>query len=169
MDRYSGIYYQEGEDSSDDPENTLGVDIILVPEPITLRGVGSVTIFGLNNKFSSELPSTLHSRVAPEEYKETIDKINRVLRKNLPTNARLLFFGCFFCCCTFGCSFWPVICSSRRTLRLLHRLLERENRNLYYKLGLRWHLSKQHLDASNLLEYVILIEFLPRIPIYKPD
>ena len=36
------------------------------------------------------------------------------LRKTLPVNVRWLFCGCLCCCCTLGCSMWPVICLSKR-------------------------------------------------------
>lgn len=40
---------------------------------------------------------------------------------------------------------------------------------MYHKLGLRWRLSKQHCDSNSMMEYVLLIEFVPKIPIYRPD
>ena len=41
-------------------------------------------------------------------------RINSVLRKALPVNVKWLFCGCVCCCCTLGCSLWPVICLSKR-------------------------------------------------------
>lgn len=55
-----------------------------------------------------------HSQVAPEEYKATILRINSVLKKSLPVNVKWLFCGCICCCCTLGCSLWPVVCLSKR-------------------------------------------------------
>lgn len=168
MDAYSNIYFQEGDDSSED-ENMMGVDVGFVREPIVLRGIGNITIFGLNSKFSSEFPNALMSRVAPEEYQDTIGKINKLLKRNLPLHAKLFLCGCLCCCCTLGCSIWPAICYSKKTLHSLNRLLDRENKHLYNKLGLRWYLSKQRYNSSSLIEYVIIIEFLPKVPIYRPD
>lgn len=54
------------------------------------------------------------SRVAPEEFKATVMRINSVLKKTLPVNVKWLFCGCVCCCCTLGCSLWPVICLSKR-------------------------------------------------------
>lgn len=146
--------------------------------------------FGLSNRFSTDFPSGLVSRVAPEEFKETVMRINTILKKTLPVNVKWLFCGCICCCCTLGCSLWPVICLSKRvrfflnliccSLQILHihlfqtqhslnKLLEWENSYLYNKLGLHWRLSKQQCDSSSMMEYVILIEFLPKIPIYRPD
>lgn len=145
--------------------------------------------FGLSNRFSVEFPSGLVSRVAPEEFKETVMRINAILKKTLPVNVKWLFCGCLCCCCTLGCSLWPVICLSKRvrwikfiyhfwnyyklfylqTQHSLNKLLEWENSYLYNKLGLHWKLSKQQCDSSSMMEYVILIEFLPKIPIYQPD
>ena len=70
--------------------------------------------FGLSNRFDTEFPSGLHARVAPEEFKATVTRVNVTLRKNLPINVRWLFCGCLCCCCTLGCSMWPVICLSKR-------------------------------------------------------
>lgn len=70
--------------------------------------------FGLSNRFNTEFPSGLVSRVAPEEFKATIGRINGILKKTLPVNVKWLFCGCVCCCCTLGCSLWPVICLSKR-------------------------------------------------------
>ncbi|KAF7384809.1 hypothetical protein HZH68_014421 [Vespula germanica] len=126
-------------------------------------------LFGLSNRFESEFPSGLVSRVAPEEFKATVMRINSVLKKTLPVNVKWLFCGCVCCCCTLGCSLWPVICLSKRTQHLLNKLLEWENGRLYHKLGLHWRLTKQRCDSSSMMEYVLLIEFIPKIPIYRPD
>lgn len=143
--------------------------ITVVPDPIIVRGAGSMTVFGLSNKFETDFPSILISRVAPEEYQNTIENINAVLKKTLPVNAKWLFCGCVCCCCTLGCSLWPVVCLSKRTQNSLDKLLTRENNRLYHKLGLHWRLSKQRCDSSNMMEYVLLIEFLPKKQIYRPD
>ena len=70
--------------------------------------------FGLSNRFDTEMSTGLHARVAPEEFKATVTRVNVTLRKNLPINVRWLFCGCLCCCCTLGCSMWPVICLSKR-------------------------------------------------------
>lgn len=70
--------------------------------------------FGLSNRFESEFPNGLMSRVAPEEFKATVMRVNSVLKKTLPVNVKWLFCGCVCCCCTLGCSLWPVICLSKR-------------------------------------------------------
>lgn len=133
------------------------------------------------------------SRVAPEEFKATIGRINGILKKTLPVNVKWLFCGCVCCCCTLGCSLWPVICLSKRvsitsphpqttiffyklfpfflfkTQITLDKLLEWENSHLYHKLGLHWRLHKQQCDSNSMMEYVISIEFIPKTPIYRPD
>uniref|UniRef100_A0A4W3JGU0 Cysteine-rich hydrophobic domain 1 n=1 Tax=Callorhinchus milii TaxID=7868 RepID=A0A4W3JGU0_CALMI len=106
--------------------------------------------FGLSNKFDAEFPNVLTGKVAPEEYKTSIGRINGCLKKNLPINVKWLLCGCLCCCCTLGCSLWPVICLNKR-------------------LGLHWKLSKRKCETSNMMEYVILIEFLPKFPILRPD
>ena len=70
--------------------------------------------FGMSNRFDPSFPSALHARVAPEEFKATMGRLNATLRRSLPVNLRWLFCGCLCCCCTLGCSMWPVICLSRR-------------------------------------------------------
>ncbi|KAH0520201.1 Cysteine-rich hydrophobic domain-containing protein 2 [Microtus ochrogaster] len=91
--------------------------------------------FGLSNKFESEFPSSLTGKVAPEEFKASINRVNSCLRKNLPVNVRWLLCGCLCCCCTLGCSMWPVICLSKRTRRSIEKLLEWENNRLYHKVS----------------------------------
>ncbi|XP_048382628.1 cysteine-rich hydrophobic domain-containing protein 2 isoform X2 [Stegostoma tigrinum] len=125
--------------------------------------------FGLSNKFESEFPSSLTGKVAPEEFKASISRVNSCLKKNLPVNVRWLLCGCLCCCCTLGCSMWPVICLSKRTRRSIEKLLEWENNRLYHKLCLHWRLSKRKCETNNMMEYVILIEFLPKTPIFRPD
>ena len=53
-------------------------------------------------------------QVAPEEYKATISRVNRVLSNTMPVNVRWLFCGCICCCCTLGMSMWPVVCLNKR-------------------------------------------------------
>ena len=81
------------------------------------------TIIRLNGVLKKALPvnvkwlfiqSYLSLQVAPEEFKATIIRLNGVLKKALPVNVKWLFCGCICCCCTLGCSLWPVICLSKR-------------------------------------------------------
>lgn len=53
-------------------------------------------------------------QVAPEEFKTSISRVNACLKKNLPVNVKWLLCGCLCCCCTVGCSLWPVICLNKR-------------------------------------------------------
>ncbi|XP_031621470.1 cysteine-rich hydrophobic domain-containing protein 2 [Contarinia nasturtii] len=138
-------------------------------EPIIIRGTGNMTVFGLSSSFNTNFPAGLQSRVAPEEFKATVGRVNNILKKSLPLNIKWLFCGCICCCCTLGCSFWPVICLSKRTQHTINKLLEWENQHLYNKLGLCWRLNKQQCDTNSMLEYVLVIEFLPKIAIYRPD
>ncbi|XP_060612457.2 cysteine-rich hydrophobic domain-containing protein 1 isoform X1 [Anolis sagrei] len=139
------------------------------PEPVAVRGAGHLTVFGLSNRFDTEFPSILTGKVAPEEFKTSISRVNACLRKNLPINVKWLLCGCLCCCCTLGCSLWPAVCLTKRTRRSIQKLLEWENNRLYHKLGLHWKLSRRKCESSNMMEYVILIEFLPKYPIFRPD
>lgn len=134
-DSFDAIYEEELENEMV-PEETF---MTMVPDPIVVRGAGNMTVyvsirastlsphrsiitrdelfyyrFGLSNRFDTEFPNGLLSRVAPEEYAATIGRINSVLKKTLPVNAKWLFCGCVCCCCTLGCSLWPVVCLSKR-------------------------------------------------------
>lgn len=144
-------------------------DVCLVPDPIVIRGAGNITVFGLSNRFDTEFPPSLHSRVAPEEFKATVTRVNVTLRKALPVNVRWLLFGCLCCCCTLGCSMWPVVCLSKRTRNQLEKQLDWENCHLYSKLGLRWKLARQRCDSSLMMEHVLLVEFVPKQNLFKPD
>ncbi|MEE6497139.1 hypothetical protein FKM82_002616 [Ascaphus truei] len=84
------------------------------PDPVVVRGAGHITVFGLSNKFEAEFPSVLTGKVAPEEFKISTGRVNACLRKNLPLNVKWLLCGCICCCCTLGCSLWPVICLNKR-------------------------------------------------------
>lgn len=146
MTDFDAIYVEDL--SEDVPPETTEHD------PIIVRGIGEVTMyvliktkkwkflifslytsrFGLSNRFNTEFPTQLISRVAPEEYSATILRINSILKKNLPINVKWwdpvireirkssnkllissrLCFGCVCCCCSLGLSMWPVICLSKR-------------------------------------------------------
>ncbi|XP_066437750.1 cysteine-rich hydrophobic domain-containing protein 1-like isoform X2 [Eleutherodactylus coqui] len=144
---------EEGEDRESGGGGGRVVDeehlLRYAPDPVVVRGAGHITVFGLSNKFDAEFPSVLTGKVAPEEFKISIGRVNTCLRKNLPLNVKWLLCGCICCCCTLGLSLWPVICLNKRTRRSIHKLLDWENNRLYHK--------------------VILIEFLPKYPIFRPD
>lgn len=158
--------FEEDDDEERANEDSL---VSLVPEPVVIRGAGNMTVFGLSNKFDTEFPPTLSAKVAPEEFKATIMRINSVLRKTLPVNVKWLFCGCLCCCCTLGCSLWPVVCLSKRTRHSIEKVLDWENSHLYHKLGLHWKLGKQRCDSNSMMEYVLFIEFIPKLAIHRPD
>jgi len=139
------------------------------PDPVIIKGCGHTTVFGLSNRFDSAFPSQLVGKVAPEEFKDTIVRINSILRKSMPVNVRWLFCGCVFCCCTLGCSLWPVVCLNKKTVRAIDKTLDWENAHLYSRLGINWRLKKQRSDSNNMTEYVLVIEFLPKAPLSQPD
>ncbi|GAB6023889.1 Cysteine-rich hydrophobic domain-containing protein 2 [Chamberlinius hualienensis] len=164
MADFDAIYEEEDEERSFNDSFCH-----VVPEPVVIRGAGNMTVFGLSNKFEQEFPQALSAKVAPEEFKATISRINGVLKKTLPVNVKWLFCGCLCCCCTLGCSLWPVVCLSKRTKHSIEKVLDWENNHLYHKLGLHWRLHKQRCDSSSMMEYVLLVEFIPKVPIHRPD
>lgn len=151
------------------PDTRCNAHSSKVPEPIIVRGAGDLSVFGLNNRFCPNYPAELVSRVAPEEYDATLNRINELVEQSLPVNLIWLFCGCIFCICTLGCSLWPVICLSKKTEKSIEKMLEIENISLYNKLGMQWSLIQRQNEASLLLEYALLLEFIPALQIYSPD
>lgn len=74
-------------------------------------------------------------QIAPEEFNATVWRINQILSKMVTLNFKWLLFGCLCCCCTLGCSVWPVVCLNKRTKRTLDKALDWENRQLYHKVS----------------------------------
>lgn len=155
--------------SSLNGQDSYTISNIIVKDPIVIRGAGNITVFGVSNKFNDQFPSQLNAKLAPEEFRDTIKQINCILNKELENSFKWLVFGSVFCCCTLGCSFLPVIYMNKKAKLSIHKLLQMENQRLYLKLGLKWKLSKLKCSSNSLLEYVILIEFLPTILLYQPD
>ncbi|KAI3353269.1 hypothetical protein L3Q82_019805, partial [Scortum barcoo] len=163
MEDFDEIYEEEEEEEEDEDRAAEEQLLKYAPDPVVVRGSGHVTVFGLSNKFEAEFPSALTGKVAPEEFKASINRVNSCLRKTLPVNVRWLFCGCLCCCCTLGFSLWPVICLSKRTRRSIEKLLEWENSRLYHKVSnegmngclcLHWKLSKRKCETNNMMEYV---------------
>lgn len=140
-------------------------------EPIMLRGNGNLTLFGLSNSFSDEFPSALIGRVSREEFDKTMRRINSLLRDQQSLSAKLLLFGGLCCCCSLGFSlFWPSIALKKRSKMSLEKFIASENNRLYSKLGLNWKLAEQRCYSNPaFVEYVLMIEFTPKIMIYQPD
>nr|CDS15284.1 cysteine rich hydrophobic domain 1 protein [Echinococcus granulosus] len=136
-------------------------------DPIIIRGSGDITIFGMNNAFSNDFPPELHGKVAPEEFQETISKVNSQLRRSMSINLKWLLCGFICCFCTLGCSMWPAICVNRKVKRSIEKTLELENARLYCQLGLNWSLAKQRSsEPVVLMEYVLRLDFIPK-SLYK--
>lgn len=140
-------------------------------EPIVIRGNGNITLFGLSNTFNSDFPCVLVGRVSREEFEGSLSRINHMLRQHHSTNAKLLLLGCLCCCCSFGCSLlWPTLALSKRTRTALEKLIAAENHKLYNKLGLNWKLAKERCHTNYaFMEYVLVIDFLPKLHLYQPD
>lgn len=140
-------------------------------EPIIIRGNGNLTLFGLSNSFSTEFPSPLIGRVSREEFDRTMRRVNSLLRDQQSLSARLLLFGTLCCCCSLGFSLiWPSIALRKRSKTSLEKFLASENSRLYSKLGLNWKLAEQRCYSNHaFVEYVLKIEFTPKINLYLPD
>ncbi|KAK9869704.1 hypothetical protein WA026_003444 [Henosepilachna vigintioctopunctata] len=141
----------------------------LAQEPTTIKGNGNIVLHGVTNRFSTDLPPKLLSRIAPEEYKATVRKINSILEKTIPRNFKWFLCGCLFICCTLGTSLLPSIYLTKHTRWRIERLLAWENERLYNKLGLNWSLRKQYTGSPAMLEYILVIEILPQLSLYWPD
>ncbi|TSN95679.1 Tetraspanin-5 [Bagarius yarrelli] len=117
MEDFDEIYEEDEEEEEEDEGRAAEEQLLKFgPEPVLVRGAGRATVFGLSNKFETEFPSALTGKVAPEEFKASISRVNGCLKKTLPVNVRWLLCGCLCCCCTLGLSLWPVICLSKRLL-----------------------------------------------------
>merc|ERR1712243_116945 len=120
MADFDSIYEDQDENSS----ILEAPNISMTPEPVVIRGAGNITVFGLSNRFDTDFPNLLHSRVAPEKFK---------------------------------------------TRHQLEKQLDWENCHLYSKLGLKWKLARQRCDSSLMMEHVLLVEFVPKQNLFKPD
>lgn len=143
--------------------------MLLEDEPIIIRPNGNITLFGLNNHFSTEMPNKLLSVVAPDEYRYTIKKLNDILKPRMSLNFKILMFSCICCCCTCGLSFCPPLIINNQTKEMVKNILKEENERLYHKLGMHWSFSKYTYGPVPLVEYVIFINFLEKDKIYWPD
>ncbi|TRY88972.1 hypothetical protein DNTS_013344 [Danionella cerebrum] len=141
MEDFDEIYEEEEEEEEDEDRAAEEQLLKYAPDPVVVRGSGHVTVIDI-------------LKVAPEEYRSSMGRVNSCLRKALPLNVRWLLCGCLCCCCTLGLSLWPVICLSKRTRRSIEKLLEWENNRLYHKLCLHWRLSKRKCETNNMMEYV---------------
>lgn len=135
-------------------------------EVIRIRGEGNIIIFGLNNYFSLQMPNRLISRLAAEEYLSTVMKINKVLRKRLQLQKKLLI-GCIFSCCTLGLSIIPALIYHKKSKRKINAILNKENTNLYHNLGLHWSLVKYYNGLT--VEYMLQINSFKQRKIESPD
>lgn len=151
-------------------DSSSASQVVVLRDPVLIRGAGNITIFGICNKFSDQFPTALNSKLAPEEFQDTMRQINSVLSDEVESSLKWLVLGSLFCCCTLGCSFLPVVYMNKRAKSHIEKLLEVENQRLYLKLGLKWRLSKTKYNSVNsLLEYVLVIDFLPNVLLYQPD
>ena len=143
--------------------------------------------FGMNSRFNTEYPDQLTGYIAPEELSATLTRVNSVLKRHVQTSSRWLLCGLAFCCCSLGCSMWPVLCLNRRvslrknlhksskhsifqTVLALEKCLDHENVSLYHKLGLHWSLARRPTEPSErLTEYVLELKILPKAALNIPD
>ena len=136
-----------------------------------VAGEGNITLFGLSNMFSTDFPGMLIGRISKEEFQTSIGKINALLQEHHNTNVKLMLLGCLCCCCSLGCSLlWPTLALSKRTRSCLEKLLAEENERMYHKLGFNWRLSKKACHNNTaFMEYVLVIDYLPKLHMYHPD
>ncbi|KAG1710436.1 Cysteine-rich hydrophobic domain-containing protein 2 [Nymphon striatum] len=68
MSDFDAIYEED-----DEEERASGCEsIIVVPDPVVVKGSGNVTVFGLNNKFDQEFPQALAAKDYPDSDLETV-------------------------------------------------------------------------------------------------
>ena len=87
----------------------------------------------------------------------TVTRVNVTLRKALPVNVRWLLFGCLCCCCTLGCSMWPVVCLSKRVSSLSYIVFFGQgSKNIQTSLLSKFQTHKQ-IQLSIWLNYLFNI------------
>lgn len=131
---------------------------LLNDDNILIRCSGNITIFGLCNKYNTSYPSQLTAKVAPEEFAETINKINKELRKNIDFTWKALILGCLCCCCSCGMTMIPPLILNNKAKRQMKKILDWENTRVYNKIGLNWILRRLPCERSPMLEYVLILE-----------
>lgn len=93
------------------PPPTIGCPLLISAYCLNVLRTSPIVFLPLCVDF---IRASLLSQVAPEEFKTSISRVNACLKKNLPVNVKWLLCGCLCCCCTVGCSLWPVICLNKR-------------------------------------------------------
>lgn len=78
--------YQTTASIVDDTTDLMATYSPRLAEPIVIRGAGHITVFALNNRFDEEYPAGLTHKVSRDEFRETIKRVNTILRKNVSNN-----------------------------------------------------------------------------------
>lgn len=143
--------------------------MLLEGDAIIIRPNGNITLFGLSNHFSTVMPTKLLSVIAPDEYRYTIIRINKVLKRRMSTNFKIFLCNSVCCCCTCGLSLCPSIVINSHTKDMIRNILEEENKRIYHKLGLHWSFSKHTYGSIPMVEYVIFINCLVIDKVCWPD
>ena len=121
----------------------------------------SAKIHGIIDRYSTKMPSELHGKVSQDQYSITINKINRVLRKNLKKQAYLSTLGTIFCCFTGGISCLPAINLTKRTISKIQDILDSENESIYLdRLKLKF--TFEPCTVGRFIEYNLIVSFIPR-------
>lgn len=141
----------------------------LIVDPIVIRPDGNVTVFGLNNHFNPNMPSKLLSVVSPDEYRHTVNMVNKLLNKDITFNVKLCAFSCLCFCCSLSLSIIPPIIVHRHTKSRVRDILQKENLRIYNHLGLHWSLIKVKDGPLDFIEYVLKIDFIQKLKINQPD
>ncbi len=56
----------------------------------------------------------MYAQVAPEEFAASIQRLNAIVARSVPSAFRFLLLGCVCCCCTIGASLAPALVISGR-------------------------------------------------------
>jgi len=150
-------------------DNSEQQELFKKHDSVIIRGSGNLTVFGLCNRYNDGFPSALTAKVAPEEFAETVNKVNRECRKCLRASLKALVLGCLCCCCSCGLAILPSILLNHRARRQINKVLAWENTRVYHKIGLNWSLCKTQCERSSMVEYVLMIEPIRRLQILAID
>ena len=113
---------------------------------IILHPVSKTFINGLSQKYSDLYPFQLENLLEKDKFFKCISQINSILATHWPCFPAF-FLGYFLSCFSCGCSFCiPYICLNDAE-NMLFRLLEQQNKDVFYPKGLEISLLK-HCSTS---------------------
>lgn len=127
------------------------VDTTTIDAPVVIPCVGHIVVFGLSNAFDETYPARLAGKLAPDEFRTTIRKINRIVRGALPHIMRCFLLGYVLCCCTAGLTLLPsLIWKAKVRQRVAISLLAARQPLLVRRRCLQWNGSLMQRTRASI-------------------